>query len=94
MKALPPLDALAHLSPDRTSDELADSGAVLAMTLPLDEAALAVERLEPFITWGVGCHPRRPEAQESFDPERFGELVERTTTVGEIGLDTGSRVPL
>jgi TatD DNase family protein len=64
------------------------------MTLSLDEAALVVDRREPHITWGVGCHPRKLKAQEAFDAERFGELAERAAIVGEIGLDTGSRVPL
>jgi TatD DNase family protein len=94
METLPPLDAHAHLDPDRTSDELVDSGAVLAMTLSLEEAALVVDRYEPRITWGVGCHPRKLKAQEAFDSERFGELAERMAIVGEIGLDAGSRVPL
>jgi TatD DNase family protein len=59
METLPPLDAHAHLDPDRISSELAGTGAVLAMTLSLDEAALVVDRYEPHITWGVGCHPRK-----------------------------------
>jgi TatD DNase family protein len=94
MEALPPLDAHAHLSPDRTSDELASSGVVLAMTLSLDEAGRVVGRQEPHVTWGVGCYPRKIEAQEAFDVERFAELAERATIVGEVGLDTGSRVPI
>lgn len=94
MDMLPSLDAHAHLDPARTTDELADSGAVLAMTISLDEAALVVGRREPNIAWGVGCHPRKPKSQESFGAERFRELAEQTAIVGEIGLDTGSRVPL
>jgi len=94
METLPPFDAHAHLDPARTADELAGSGAVLAMTLSLDEAALAVGRREPYIAWGVGCHPRKPRSQESFDARRFRELAERAAVIGEIGLDTGSRVPL
>jgi TatD DNase family protein len=94
METRPSLDAHAHLDPKRTAEELAASGAVLAMTLSLDEAALVVGRPEPLITWGVGCHPRIGQAQESFDVQRFGELVERAAIAGEIGLDTGSRVPL
>lgn len=94
MDSLPPLDAHAHLDPSRTSEELTAPCAVLAMTLSLDEAARAVARREPQIAWGVGCHPRSPKAQDSFGAERFRELVERTAVVGEIGLDTGSRVPL
>lgn len=94
MKTLPSLDAHAHLDPVRTSGELADSGAVLAMTLSLDEAAHVIDRHEPIITWGVGCYPRKLKSQESFDAELFCKLMERTAIVGEIGLDTGSRVPL
>jgi TatD DNase family protein len=94
METLPPLDAHAHLDPARTPGELASTGAVLAMTLSLDEAALVVDRYEPHITWGVGCHPRKLKPQEAFNAERFGELAERAAIVGEIGLDTGSRVPL
>jgi TatD DNase family protein len=90
MKELPSLDAHAHLDPARTVDELAGSGSVLAMTLSLEEAALAIGRHDPQIAWGVGCHPRRVRAQESFDAERFGDLAERTAVVGEIGLDAGS----
>jgi len=94
MEMILSLDAHAHLDPARSADELADSGAVLAMTLSLDEAALVIGRREPYVAWGVGCHPRKPRAQESFDVGRFRELAERAAFVGEIGLDTGSRVPL
>jgi TatD DNase family protein len=64
------------------------------MTLSLDEASLIVDRHDSQIAWGVGCHPRKRKAQESFNAERFCALAERTAIVGEIGLDTGSRVPL
>jgi len=97
MKALPSLDAHAHLNPARITDELAESCAVLAMTLSLEEAALAISRHDPQIVWGVGCHPRKLKAQELFDAERFRDLAERTAVVGEIGLDNGThygKVPL
>ncbi len=94
MTALPSLDAHAHLDHKLTSEEIASSGAVLAMTLSLDEAALVVDRREPQVVWGVGCHPRKPKSLEAFDAERFRKLAQRTAIVGEIGLDTGSRVPL
>ena len=84
---LPTLDAHAHVDPARTPEELRRSGAVLAMTLSLDEAAQVIGRPEPQIAWGVGCHPRKPKAQRAFDASRFGELAERTAIVGEIGLD-------
>jgi TatD DNase family protein len=94
MKPLLSLDAHAHFDPARTSDELKDSGAVLAMALSLGEAAQVVGRREPTIAWGVGCHPRRLKAQEGFDADKFRELAERTAVVGEVGLDGGSRVPM
>jgi len=65
------------------------------MTVSLNEAAVALARRDPLIAWGVGCHPRGyHKSQELFDAERFGEMVERTAIVGEVGLDTASRVPL
>jgi TatD DNase family protein len=94
MSSLPSLDAHAHIDPARTSDELAGSGAVLAMTLSLDEAALVIGRREGCIAWGVGCHPRKLQAQGSFDGDLFQELAGQTAIVGEIGLDTGSHVPM
>jgi TatD DNase family protein len=90
MRELQSLDAHAHIDCARTVCELANSGSVLAMTLSLEEAALAVERHDPKVVWGVGCHPRKLRAQESFDADRFRDLARRTALVGEIGLDTGS----
>jgi TatD DNase family protein len=64
------------------------------MTLSLDEAARVIGRYEPIVTWGVGCHPRKLKSQESFDAELFAKLAKQTAIIGEIGIDTGSRVPL
>lgn len=64
------------------------------MTLSLDEAELGINRKDVNITWGVGCHPRSPTSQEAFDIKRFESLLKKTAVVGEVGLDTGSRVPL
>jgi TatD DNase family protein len=91
---LPTLDAHAHLDPSRRPEEFLASGTVLAMSLLLDEAEHALERNDPLIAWGVGCHPRFPRAQTGFEAARFRSLAERTAIVGEVGLDTGSRVPL
>ena len=90
VKEFPPLDAHAHLDPMSAADKLVESGVVVAMTLSLEEAALAIGRCDPLIVWGVGCHPRKGKAQESFDVERFKDLAERTAIVGEIGLDAGA----
>ena len=91
---LPNLDALCHLSSDHSSEDLVDIGFAIALTLSLEEAEQVIERQEPHIAWGVGCYPRRAESQETFDADRFRDLIERTAIVGEIGLDTGSRVPI
>jgi TatD DNase family protein len=88
------LDAHAHLDPHCTSTELADTGAVLAMTLSLDEADKVVGRAEPLITWGVGCHPRKLVAQQAFDIDHFAQLAEHSAIIGEIGLDVAYQVPL
>jgi len=88
------LDAHAHFDPRRTSSELAEAGAVLAMTLSLDEADKVVTRDEPLVAWGVGCHPRKLAAQRAFDPDHFAGLAAKTAVIGEIGLDVAYQVPL
>jgi TatD DNase family protein len=88
------LDAHAHFDPHRSPQELADAGAVLAMTLSLDEAGKVIQRSEPLVAWGVGCHPRKLAAQKAFDPDHFAELARQSAIIGEIGLDTGYQVPL
>lgn len=93
-ETLPTLDAHAHLRPDRGAGELAASGAVLAMTLALDEAEAALGRSDPLVAWGVGTHPRYPRCQQGFDPGRFRALAERAAVLGEVGLDAGGPVPM
>jgi TatD DNase family protein len=90
----PTLDAHGHISPWRPSEELESTGAVLAMSLSLDEAVPGVGHKDLNIAWGAGCHPRFPKSQEAFDVKRFTSLLENTAIAGEVGLDTGSRVPL
>jgi TatD DNase family protein len=90
MRDLPSLDAHAHLDCAQTENKLAESGSVLAMTLSLEEAALALGRHDQHVAWGVGCHPRKLTAQKSFDAGLFRDLAERTAVVGEVGLDFGS----
>jgi TatD DNase family protein len=67
---------------------------VLAMSLSLEESEKALNRDDPFIIWGIGCHPRFLRSQQAFDSDRFRSLIEKTGIVGEVGLDGGSRVPL
>jgi TatD DNase family protein len=90
----PTLDTHGHITSKHSSKDLEGSGAVLAMTISLDEAALAVSRKIPNVAWGAGCHPRFPQSQATFDVKRFEDVLEKTAIVGEIGLDTGSHVPL
>jgi TatD DNase family protein len=94
MAEIPTLDAHAHLNPMRGSYELADIGAVLAMTLSLDEAEETLPCTDALVAWGVGCHPRKNAAQQAFNPRRFANLAERTAIIGEVGLDEASRVPI
>ncbi len=94
MNPLPSLDAHAHFAPTRSAAELSAAGAVLGMTFSLQGAAEAAARPEPWIAWGVGCHPRNPKAQGSFNAVRFSELAARSAVVGEVGLDTSSRIPM
>jgi TatD DNase family protein len=91
---LPTLDAHAHIKFNRPPKELEATGCVLAMALSLNEAALNINCKAPNIAWGAGCHPRILQAQQTFDAGKFASLLEKTAIAGEIGLDTGSRVPL
>jgi TatD DNase family protein len=92
---LPTLDAHAHLHPARFAEELNGCGAVLAMTVSLEEGAMALRRQpDALIAWGAGCHPRILRHQQAFEADCFRALVEQTAVVGELGLDCGSRVPM
>jgi TatD DNase family protein len=94
MADLPSLDAHAHINPSRKSVELAEAGALLAMTLSLDEADTVIARKEALVAWGVGCHPRRLAAQNAFDSDRFADLASRAPIIGEVGLDVAYQVPM
>ncbi len=94
IQALPTLDAHAHLQPTPTAAEIAGTGAVLAISISLDEAARGLGRGDALVAWGVGCHPRKNGYQEEFAPGRFGALAEKAAFIGEVGLDAGtSRAP-
>lgn len=86
---LPMLDAHAHIAPDVTAAQLRSlrSAQVFAMTRTLAEAAYALRRTDASVVWGVGVHPGRPDALESWDPRAFESHLESTWLVGEIGLD-------
>ena len=95
MKRLPPLDAHAHVDAQIDADEITELRAfVMAVTRSLDEASSAVQRSDDWAIWGVGCHPGLKKAQDGFDAVRFQQLIQRTSFVGELGLDGKSRVPM
>jgi len=89
---LEPLDAHAHLDVRAHAEPFDQSGFVLAQTFSLAEAQAAHGRTDSRICWGVGCHPRLAHAQAGFSRKVFTELIQRTALVGEVGLDSGSRV--
>ena len=91
---LPTLDAHAHLTNTLKEDQYLETGAVLAFTSSMEEATISMKRQDQHILWGVGCHPRFRKAQENFNPILFEKLIAKTPIIGEIGLDSGSRVPM
>ena len=90
---LPTLDAHAHLKHTHSASDLASCGAVLAMTVSLEEASHTTNRNDQTILWGIGCHPGEVHAQQRFDEHTFQDLIAYTPIVGEIGLDKKSPVP-
>jgi TatD DNase family protein len=90
---LPAIDAHAHIQANLEPREIATlGGVILAATRSLDEAAIAVERNDERVIWGVGCHPGLVGVQRSFEIDRFESLIKQTPVVSEIGLDGSSRV--
>jgi TatD DNase family protein len=93
MPSLPTLDAHAHLKHMHSALDLSTCGAVLAMTVSLEEASHTITRSDQTILWGIGCHPGEVDAQQRFDERTFRDLIKHTPIVGEIGLDKRSQVP-
>jgi TatD DNase family protein len=93
LSPLPTLDAHAHMKHMHSVSDLSTCGAVLAMTLSLEEASHTVARNDQTIVWGIGCHPGDVNAQHRFDAHTFRDLIKHTPVVGEIGLDKKSQVP-
>jgi TatD DNase family protein len=87
-----PLDAHAHLDVRAHAEAFEQSGCVLAQTMSLAEAQAAHGRADSRVCWGVGCHPRLAQAQARFSRDVFAGLIQTTAVVGEVGLDSGSRV--
>ncbi|AZS46057.1 TatD family hydrolase [Microbacterium oxydans] len=95
MSSLPSIDAHAHIRADLEPREVATlDGLVFAATRSLDEAAVAIQRNDERVIWGVGVHPGLAGAQRAYTPLRFAELLQQTPLVSEVGLDGSSRVPM
>jgi TatD DNase family protein len=92
---LPPLDLHAHINTRTKPADLERLGAVVfAATRSLEEYESAKKRRDQVTIWGVGCHPRLPEAQLGYDSARFAALISSAPYVSEVGLDRHSKVPL
>lgn len=95
MRVPPPLDTHAHVDPGIDGAELRKLGAfIFAVTRSLDEFEAVRSRSDLRALWGVGVHPGLVRAQKAFTVERFRQLVQDTSLVGEVGLDGSSRVPI
>lgn len=95
MNVPPPLDTHAHIDIDIDADDLRQLGAfVFAMTRSLDEFEATQNRRDARTVWGLGTHPGLVRANKSFSAGAFEKAVQRTTLVGEIGIDGSSRVPI
>lgn len=94
-RALPPVDAHAHIKTGIDERELRDlRSVVFAVTREPSEWDAALKRRDAMCVWGIGCHPGVPEAFESFDLARFAEAVAQTPLIGEVGLDGRSPVAM
>ncbi|MGX7681520.1 TatD family hydrolase [Jatrophihabitans sp. DSM 45814] len=92
---LPPLDMHAHINPSISARELEGLGAVVfAATRSSHEFQQVMSRKDQVTIWGLGCHPGIADAQRAFDTTLFGDLLQHTAFVSEIGLDVKSAVPL
>jgi TatD DNase family protein len=94
-RALPAIDAHAHVVPSVAVGDLRDLRAlVFAVTREGSEWGPALDRRDEFAIWGVGVHPGVPGAIAGFDAERFDQAVDQALLVGEVGLDGRSKVPM
>lgn len=88
----PTVDLHAHIDVAIPASELTDlPGIVFAANRTLAESQEAVQRHDPRVVWGVGCHPGPARNHTAFDAALFEELVARTPYVSEIGLDGSSK---
>lgn len=94
-RPLPPLDLHAHIDPTTHPADLEQLGAVVfAATRSLKEYESTRNRRDQVTIWGLGCHPGVPEAQSTYNPDRFAALLHSAAYVSEVGLDKRSKVPM
>lgn len=94
-RRLPPLDLHAHVEPEIAPPELEKLGAVVfAATRSADEFERTLTRTDQVTIWGLGCHPGVASALTNYNAERFGELMQHTPYLGEVGLDGAARTDL
>jgi TatD DNase family protein len=92
---LPLVDLHAHIDVAIAASELTQlPGIVFAASRTLTESQAAVQRRDPRVVWGAGCHPGLARNHTTFDVAIFEELVSRTAYVSEIGLDGSAKVGL
>lgn len=92
---LPLVDLHAHIDVAIAASELTQlPGIVFAASRTLTESQAALQRRDPRVVWGTGCHPGLARNHTMFDAAIFEELVSRTAYVSEIGLDGSARVDL
>jgi TatD DNase family protein len=86
----PPLDAHAHVDVTISATDLLELRAVIfaaSRTLAESRDAIARQPRDLLTVWGLGVHPGVKTALDTFDPDTFDALLEKTAFVGEIGLD-------
>jgi TatD DNase family protein len=86
---IPPLDCHAHIAPDVTDVQLdaLDGAIVFAVTRSLAESEEVVERRDNSLVWGCGVHPGVASARREYDEQRFRDVLQHFSFVGEVGLD-------
>lgn len=88
----PALDLHAHIDATIAPAELTPfTGIVFAASRTFAESQTALQRRDPRVIWGAGCHPGLARNHTTFDADRFEGLVQRTPYVSEIGLDGSSK---
>lgn len=92
MSTLPPLDMHCHPCHAGGAPIVADT-AVFAVSVTPEEWATETQVFqEPGTVWGLGLHPWWLESDEALGP--FFAAIERSSAVGEIGLDYTGHSPL